>query len=234
MPVWKCKLIKVPCYGTDLDGTLSSDWIHYSIELSRDGWNHLLSTSPSLDHANALRSLLVKFLDLASAQLLGTSSSAPIPVAEHPSLHRAIAYIAKTVALEIVAKTAKAAATTTVAPTVAPAVAPAVAPRVANNRTLVHGLTSRMALHDQSEIVVMLFRQLYRRWTKFCDAYEVDCSCEVDKRPSPAAVQQFIDENLDWAKVGVMARLNRLMWHHDFPKVSPASGYDEYDSSVKI
>jgi hypothetical protein len=88
-----------------------------------------------------------------------------------------------------------------------------------------------MALHDQSEIVVMLFRQLYRRWTKFCEAHEV---CEVDKRPSPAAVQQFIDENLDWAKVGVMARLNRLMWHHDFPKLSPASGYDEYDSSVKI
>jgi hypothetical protein len=91
---------------------------------------------------------------------------------------------------------------------------------------------------------------MYKRWIEFC---KVNLSVRqlIDEpgitgrgaRPVPALprhlAQQFINANIEWAKIKVTARINRLMWGRSPNDTAGTSSVeavidddDEYDPTV--
>jgi hypothetical protein len=187
-----------------------------------------------------LRSLLYESIDLMKRH------NQLAPSSEYPSLWSGISSIASAFASEMETKIAEAAAedakeaaeaAAKEAAEVAAKEAAAVDPRVAaTNGALLEGVKYRMALpDDQTNIAIMICRQLYRRWTRYCKGHAASYAWMDDKTPSPKWVQIFLDNNLDWAKAGVTMRLNRLMWSRDAVDVSlVTTEYDEYDHDVLL
>lgn len=72
-------------------------------------------------------------------------------------------------------------------------------------------------------LLVMMYRQMYRRWRSFCELHQ-DQVQNIDEpgltgrgtRPVAALptglVEQFVADNIEWAKLKVQQRINRIMW----------------------
>ena len=72
-------------------------------------------------------------------------------------------------------------------------------------------------------LILMLYRQMYKRWTKFCELHDALVQHIYEPaiagraaRTVPALpanlVQQFITNNIQWAKLKVQQRINRIIW----------------------
>ena len=78
--------------------------------------------------------------------------------------------------------------------------------------TLLDGIL--YSLHLPSEhrcIAVMLRDQLADRWQSFCQSNGLHPDEDVPWN----LVQQFLNDNLDWAKIIVQRRITRVMWPYD-------------------
>jgi hypothetical protein len=76
-------------------------------------------------------------------------------------------------------------------------------------------------------LVGMMYRQLYRRWKKFCIEHIEHVKLinekgiiQLKERVVPCLpenlVQEFIQEHLDWAKQNVQKRTNHIMWPSEY------------------
>lgn len=80
-------------------------------------------------------------------------------------------------------------------------------------RSLLDGILYNLNLTGENNgLAIMLKDQLAERWREFCKKHHVS---ELEDGVSWNLVQQFMNENLEWAKVKVMVRVNRLMWPND-------------------
>lgn len=66
---------------------------------------------------------------------------------------------------------------------------------------------------ENNGLAMMLWDQLVDRWQEFCETIHQDNNPEQEI--SWSLVQKFMNENLEWAKVRVMVKVNRLMWPND-------------------
>ena len=68
---------------------------------------------------------------------------------------------------------------------------------------------------EHNGLAMMLWDQLIDRWNVFCRAQHHDNDHEADQVMPWSLVQQFMNKNLEWAKVKVMVRVNRMLWPND-------------------
>ena len=89
-------------------------------------------------------------------------------------------------------------------------------------------------------LIVMMYRQMYQRWRRFCELHQALVQ-NIDEpgltgrgtRQVPALptglVEQFVADNIQWAKLKVQQRINHIMWGR---QDGVEADSDEYDPTV--
>lgn len=105
------------------------------------------------------------------------------------------------------------------------------------NITLQSELVAQVSSALGHGLHLMLYRQMYKRWRNFCELHEAQVQ-RIDEPGITGAtalalpkhmVQQFVTNNIQWAKLKVQQRINRIMWPNNGVE---AGSDDEYDPTA--
>ncbi len=59
----------------------------------------------------------------------------------------------------------------------------------------------------------MLYRQMHKRWSDFCVVHADLLQNEDEPALPTPLVQEFVANNIDWAKRKVQQRIDHIMWN---------------------